>query len=491
MTVASSPSPADVRRWLRDLREPHRLADPVMVGMLTSMDRLPGGSSPLAAGRAAAEVLTEAIERLRPAPGASRKAQLLSNVLRTCFVDGATLESAADRLGLSVRQLTRERARAIELVHAELLAGVRDTTPDPGYHFEPVPTIGGALPRPALAAALRDARTARGIVHVHGPAGVGKTTLVAELAEEVAERVPVLWYRTRPGVNDSLRAVLFELAQHLRAHGRPRLAEVTSATLPTVDVPILSRLAIEELTAIETLVVCDDYHLAEQDRSIGGFLEEAATRLPGLDVVTVGRHEQPRPRSATALRVTGLGPRESRQLLATLLPSATAELSATVHAWTQGIPQLTQMAASWLETASADEVAGGMAAFTERDDVQAFLLDCLTELLDSYDRDVLDAASIFRDRFSDEVLAYVAGRTTGEVADVSRRLVRYHIAARSRQSEVAFIHASVRDYVYTRLPHARKALLHQRAAQWYDRNERSDEARFHDDCAARSAATVA
>src|SRR5579862_8628351 len=115
LAVSDIVSEAAVRVWLGDLREPHRLADPVMTQLLTTRDRVPQSASPLAVGRVASEVLHEAIERLEPPDGVGWKEQLPYLVLRTCFVDGAKLESAADKLGLSVRQLTRERARAIAL----------------------------------------------------------------------------------------------------------------------------------------------------------------------------------------------------------------------------------------------------------------------------------------------------------------------------------------------------------------------------------------
>ena len=118
--------------------------------------------------------------------------------------------------------------------------------------------------------------------------------------------------------------------------------------------------------------------------------------------------------------------------------------------WTGGIPQLVQLAAPWLSTATPEEITGGIVTFTERDEVQAFLLDWLTGLMDSYDRDVLEAASIFRDQFTDAALAFVTGRTTGQVSDISRRLVRYHVALRGRGGDVAFVHGSIRDYVYLR-----------------------------------------
>lgn len=484
--VTPSVSIADVRRWLSDLREPHRLADPVMTSLLTAANRVGPGASPIVVGRAAAELLYEAIERTRADEDAAPKAQLPYQILQACFVDGSKVEATAPKFGLSVRQFSRERARALELVHAELLAEIADAcaTPTTTYAFEPIPTISDFLPRPGVTSALRATLNDTRVLHVHGAAGMGKTTLVAEVAAEAAAAQPVLWYRFRSGVNDSMRAVLFELAQHLRAQGRPRLHELTSASLPAVDELMLSRVALEELANLRTLLVFDDYHLSEPDRRIAAFLDDAATRLTTLSVVTVGRHRDPKPTAAAPLVVPGLTLDETQQLMRQLLSGTTAELAATVHAWTQGTPQLTQMAASWLATATPDEVAGGMSIFTERDEVQAFLLDSLTELMDSYDRDILEAASVFRARFSDQPLAFVAGRTTAEVADVSRRLVRFHVASRSRQGDVAFIHTTVQDYVYRRLSPARQAELHGRAAEWFRGAGDQDEAAHHDELAA-------
>jgi len=489
----TSVSPADLRRWLTDLREPHRLADPVMCELLASSQRLPAASSPVAVGRAAAELLYDAIERTRADEDASRKAQLPYLVLQTCFVDGTKLESAAEKFGLSVRQLSRERGRAIELLHAELMAEVADAAMGAaaGYCFEPIPTISGFVPRPTVSAELRRALDEHRIVHVHGAAGIGKTTAVAELAAELAVATPALWYRLRPGVNDSIGPALFELAQHLRAHGRPRLHELTTASLPAVEEMMLSRVALEELASFPTLLVFDDYHLSEPDHRIGAFLDDAATRLDTLRVLTVGRHQEPRPRAGTPVSVPGLTLAETQQLLRQLLSTTTPELAVTVHAWTQGVPQLTQMAASWLGSATPDEITGGMSVFTDRDEVQAFLLDSLTELMDSYDRDILEAASVFRGRFSDQLLAAVAGRTMGEVADVSRRLVRFHIATRSRQGQVAFIHASVQDYVYRRLGPARAAELHRRAAQCFRAEGEADESAYHQRLAEQPAQAMA
>jgi hypothetical protein len=486
-----------VRRWAGALDDPERLVDPVMVELLRLTRRLPIGGSRVEVGRAGARLVREAIGRLAPGDGAGYRERMAYDVLDTCFVKGVKAESAAVRLGISVRQLSRERTRALTLLHTELAAPLRelgdaetDAEADARvhrYHFEPIPAIADFLDRPAVARALADAVRDEKVVHVHGPAGIGKTSLVAEFAAGRATGAPVLWYRVRAGVNDTLLAVLFELGEHLRGHERPRLAEVTAASLPRIDVSLVGRVAVAELDGHAGLLVFDDYHLSEADPAIGSFLDDITSRLPELRVVTVGRHQEPRPREATAIEVPALSPRETRAMLHKVGAGVDDRTAGAAHEWTGGIPQLVQLAGPWLSTATPEEVTGGIVTFTERDEVQAFLLDWLTGLMDSYDRDILEAASVFRDRFTDAALAFVTGRTTSQVSDTSRRLVRYHVALRGRSGDVAFVHTSIRDYVYERLAADRRRHLHLRAVDWYRAQEERTEADFHEERARANA----
>ncbi|MDQ1712076.1 MAG: hypothetical protein QOE45_1526 [Frankiaceae bacterium] len=463
-----------VRRWVAALDDPERLVDPALVELLRLTSRLPVGASRVEVGRAGAGLLRETVERLRPADDAGYKERLAHRVLVMCFVEGVKAESAAVRLGISVRQLSRERTRAIEFLRTELATTLRDLGEDPTeqpepprYRFEPIPAIAEYVARPAIARTVADAVRDARVVHVHGPAGIGKTSLVAELATAWTTTSPLLWYRLRAGVNDTLLAVLFELGEHLRAHDLPRLAEVTAASVPRIDVSLVSRVAVSELGDHPGVLVFDDYHLSEADPAIGSFLDDISARLPDLRIVTVGRHRDPRPRTAMPIAVPSLTERETRAMLHKSGAGVDDATAAVAHGWTGGIPQLVRLAAPWLSTATAEEITGGVVSFTERDDVQEFLLDWLTGLMDTYDRDILEAASIFRDQFTDAALAAVSGRTVSQVSDISRRLVRYHVALRSRSGDVAFVHTSIREYVYQRLSAQRRAALHAAAADWY------------------------
>lgn len=479
MPVATPVGEEDVRRWLSHLRQPDRLADPDIAALLRARGRLPAATSPIAIGQAGRDLLVQAIDRLKPAGNGPKQQELPYLVLKTCFVDGAKHVSAAERLGMSPRQLTRERARAIRLLHAELSAAATVTATAGSYRPEPIPAIASFLPRPGVTRTLAEMLAQHRLVHVHGPKGIGKTSLVAELAAETARRTPVFWYRFRAGVNTSFGALSFELAEYLRAQGRSALAEYIDGALPAPDAGLVSRLAIRDLTEAAQLVVLDDCHVAEDDAAIFGFVEEAVTRLPELRVVTVGRHRDSALRVGTTYPLPSMTRIETQSLLAQLGVRTSPLMAESVHAWTEGLPHLVTLAASWLKSAGPDEVGEGIAALSQQQEVQDFLLAAISDLLDSADRAILDAASVFRDRFTDESLAYVSEQTPGTVQDTSRRLVRRHLASRSRAGDVAFFHASVREYFYARLSPERRRAIHARAAEWYAAEGNRGETSYH------------
>lgn len=487
---------AVVRRWLSMLDHPDRMGrDAALAGVLETLGLVAEPSTPLTLGRAGAQLFNDLVTEMCAAPPVAHREKLTGDVLRTWVVDRLKLETAARQLGISVRQLTRERTRVLPLLTAALtsrLATVEEAQPAAPdaiaaeapaavastYPFEPIPEITGFVARPTLARTVAAAMGASRAVHVHGGAGLGKTSLVAHLVTHMKPSRPILWHRFRPGVNDSLAAVVFELAQHLRRHGRARTAAALEAALPTPDVTLLTRLMLQDLADHPLVAVFDDAQWVEDNLSIRAFFEDAVTRLPMISVITVSRHEEPRPATSQPVEVSSLDREAAEALLTNLDGFVDDETAERVYTWTGGSPQLIRLAASWLRIASAEEIADGLRAFTQLDDVQAYLLDTLTGLIDRRDRDILDAASTFRTQFTDGVLSQVSGHSLAAVRDTGRQLVRNHIATRSRDG-VAFVHESIRDYVYSRLPEERRCEFHSRAANWYAENGDLAEAAYH------------
>jgi ATP/maltotriose-dependent transcriptional regulator MalT len=480
------PSEADVRRWLTWLQQPDLLPDAALVEVLRQRGQLGPTGAGVELGRTVAAALREIIERFRPAPDAPWRDQLPYRVLQTCYVAGLKHFQAANELAISPRQLNRERTRAVRLVQAELTSGSfvelappAEPAPEPGaYQPTPIPAILDFQTRLALMSRLAQVLNHDRFVHVHGPRGIGKTCLVAELALQRQTTTPVLWHRFRPGVNDTQASLLFEFAEHLRTRGRPGPAHGFGPSTPP-DLAILGRLILREQADLPLLLVLDDFHVVEADPTIAGFVDDAVSRLRDLRVIVIGRHSDPPEGTATSFEVPPMTRLETQKLLTQAGLRTNPSMAQAIQRWTAGIPQLIRLAATWLQAASDDEIARGLAAFTELHTVQNFLLGSITELIESADRAVLDAASLFRQHFSDEAVAHVAGLTVGAVRDISRRFVTSHLATRSRAGDVAFFHASVREYFYSRLDEPLRMQLHNRAAEWYDHHELTDEAAYH------------
>jgi ATP/maltotriose-dependent transcriptional regulator MalT len=476
---------SQLRRWLTLLQKPDQLACPEVEALLDAHGRRPDMPSEVAVGKAAAELLIEEIERLAPKQDSSRDQNLPHLVLRTCFIDGAKLFQAAARLGLSERQLTRERTRAIRLLKSELEVPIRRGSYAP-YRPEPIPRMQGFFQRPAATRALAEALAKHHLVHVHGPVGIGKTSLVAELAAQASIATPVLWYRFRAGVNTSLVALLFELGEYLRHEGLSELSGFMTDALPDPDTSLATRIALQGFSGRDQLLVFDDYQTVETDLTIIGWIDEVVSRLPGLRIVTISRHRYGGNRSGMAFEVGSLTRVETKDFLAHLGVDLQPDLNRRLHLFTHGNPHLVKLAASWLKKADEDEVAQNIRSFGKQAKVQEFLLESVTELMDPDDRAVLEAATVFRERFSDDALAFVSGHTLGAIQDASLRLMRVYLATRSRDGESAFVHASVRDYVYARLASERRAHLHERAAEWYEKVGKTKEAHFQRERSAKS-----
>jgi hypothetical protein len=327
---------ARVRRWLVNLARPELLADAEMTALLHAHGRGASGS-PVEVGRAGVLLLSDAVDSLAPPEGSPAAAALPYRVLRTCFVEGVKNSVAAERLGLSERQLSRERARAVALLATHLAPPA-----SPGGGGLPPPLPAPFLPRPGLAAALQDATRCSRRVHVTGPDGSGKTTLVAAHARSVG--AGVFWCRAGLRSDDGLPALLFELGEHLVPHDAS-LASYVRGALPDVDVGLATRIAIAALAGRERLLVLDGWGEGPAGR-VDAFLDEAAARLP-LTVVTIARRPS---HGRVSVHVPGFSATEVGDLLALHGVTADPTVVAALQKWSAGNPRLVAAAAGWLAT---------------------------------------------------------------------------------------------------------------------------------------------
>lgn len=348
----------------------------------------------------------------------------------------------------------------------------------------------GWVSRPRLTARL-DAVTGRELVLVCGPAGFGKSSL---LADWVRHRPGVAWLSLDAGDNDPVR-----FWRHVAAAldgARPGLAERVGALLGgagTLDAAVGALVNELAEVACEVVLVVDDYHLVESPE-VHRSLEFLLDHQPGaLRLVLAGRTDPPLPLArmrargqlaelrAADLRFT---PAEAAELLraaaGTELPDAVVSaLGERTEGWAAGL----QLAALSLRGRDGvDDVAAFVEEFSGS---HRYVLDYLAEeVLDRQPdelRTFLLETSVL-ERLCGPLCDEVTGRTGSQrlleaieaanlfviPLDGTRRWWRYHhlfadlLRARLMQTDPA-----------------RPPELHRAAAGWYERQALPDDAIRH------------
>jgi LuxR family maltose regulon positive regulatory protein len=158
-----------------------------------------------------------------------------------------------------------------------------------------IPRAPRLVVRESLIAALSEGLS-RPLTLVYGPAGSGKTMLVAQWAESVTQERPIAWLSLEADDNDPARFWMYVI-EALRSVV-PGIGETSVAMLRAPGV----NLAVEALPALineladcseQFVLVLDDYHSIEDERIHGGMaslIEHLPTRLR---IVLTSRAEPP------------------------------------------------------------------------------------------------------------------------------------------------------------------------------------------------------
>nr|MDQ3914780.1 hypothetical protein [Actinomycetota bacterium] len=189
-----------------------------------------------------------------------------------------------------------------------------------------------------LDAVVRRARR----VHVAGPAGAGKTMLVASWTG--GADTTVFWHAFAPRLGGALPGLLLELGEHLLP-GDPSLASYLRAALPRADLGLAARIALASLRREPRLLVLDDFDAVARDASVEVFLD-AVARLPSATIVTVGRGRG-RP-GIPCVSVPALSANEVAALLALRGAGDDPGTARHLHCWTGGNVRLVDAAAACL-----------------------------------------------------------------------------------------------------------------------------------------------
>lgn len=352
----------------------------------------------------------------------------------------------------------------------------------------------GWVPRPRLLELLR-AGAGRELVLVCGPAGFGKSSLLAEWVRS-DRRAAVAWLSLDEGDNDPVRfwryvvAALDRVQPGVAEHAGPLLGGPASTTCTAAVTALVNELA---GVPDEVVLVVDDYHLiqaAEVHRSLEFLLDHLP---PSLRLVLASRSDPPLPLARLRARgqLAELRAAELRFTLdetAGLLRGATgrdlpdrvvAALGECTEGWVAGL----QLAAlSLLGRGDSADIAGFVAEFSGS---HRYVLDYLAEeVLDRQGeqlRTFLLETSVL-ERLSGPLCDAVLGRGGSQQLLESVERANLFLIPLDEARQWWRYHHLFADLLQARLLHqhpARVPELHRAAADWHERHGLTEDAIRH------------
>jgi len=355
-------------------------------------------------------------------------------------------------------------------VHAFRLVEVLADAAPVARHLE-TPLVGRERERQRLWRDYEDAvadRTCR-LFTLLGPAGIGKSRLVADFLERVVDDADVLRGRCLPygegitywplveiltAIGVAPETIVASTPEETRVAFR-RLLEARAAERPQVVV-------VDDLQWAEPVLVDLVEHVADLSRNAPVFLVCVA-RTELLDARPAWGGGK---LNATALLLEPLRAEECEQLMAHLVPDATldAELRERIAAASDGYPLYVEEMLAMVREHGADEI-------TVPPTIQA-LLQARIDSLGGDIRVVLERGAVEGEVFHRTTVAELVPDGSRPDLDahlaslVRRELIRPERSLIPGEDAYRFRHLLIRDAAYGAMPKELRARLHERLATW-------------------------
>jgi ATP/maltotriose-dependent transcriptional regulator MalT/DNA-binding XRE family transcriptional regulator len=325
-----------------------------------------------------------------------------------------------------------------------------------------------AVPRRKLLAELRGRLASDRAVVVLGLAGLGKTTLAADLGR-MHRPEPVCWLTLTSGVATSWEAVLRRLARLLVREGCSEAASQSESGEDESKPATLDQQLelLGEALAGQPLVCIDNAHLVRDDEMVMTVIRYLVEATP-VRLLLTSREQLPLP-GMGVFRLTGLEPDEARALVAQLDSSLPPELVERLIARTAGSPMLLRLSLGQLRTAA--EPARLIEHLETQPEIADYLLDTTLRQLGEPAAALLALLAVLRQPVDlhNETLVelYQASEGPCDLLAALAELQRHQLID---HPSTALLHPLVRDHAYARLVGdvARRRRLHRLVADWFE-----------------------
>lgn len=311
---------------------------------------------------------------------------------------------------------------------------------------------------------------ASGLVVISGMAGVGKTALAATLAQQIAGPHPIFWHTFHEDEDASV--LVWDLAGFLAQQGQTELWAILQSSRQSGSqpppLPTLIDYLLQHLEGRTYLLCLDDFHYVADDPALADFMERLLRLVAGsrLMVISTLRHVPEFVQSPEPTILGGLNLTDTAQLLAKQELVLTPELTAVLHANTEGNAQFLTLAIDALKRTRTPERL--LERLAEADSIERYLLRELDEGLTTEERALLEAIAVLLG-YPGTRAAIEAVLDNGRIRRTLRSLCDRHLIAISgdEPDQTYTLHAIVRSFYYEELTQRPKQAMHQRAGEFY------------------------
>jgi serine/threonine protein kinase/tetratricopeptide (TPR) repeat protein len=354
---------------------------------------------------------------------------------------------------------------------------------------ETVPTVPHFIGRTAELATYQTQLERDRFLIITGLAGMGKTTLGAKLARQMAATPDqVFWFTFDSIEKSTTEALYWALATFLDNRGEPSLAKYLrgeiGAQKPLERMAKLNLL----LAALATgnYVLCfDDVQIAQDVPDIAYFFKLIRQRFVELKqplpatFILMGRSVPPDMEYLVAQSLRGLTADELVPFLADRNVILPRELVQQLWQHTEGNPKLLELSASNLVGLSAEAAATFIASLVRRGDIRDYLMRNIYATLTPDEQLVMGALAVFPGPIArDGVEELLADEQISRVAQHLDALVNKHVLTLDQDDQID-CHDLVREYCYHILNRRDRDRFHQGAAFYFEQEQNWLAAGYH------------
>lgn len=382
--------------------------------------------------------------------------------------------------GLSTLRITR-RLSEMEQRLTELVKSKPETPLTLSlFELESPPLTPGFVARKAEIQEYQR-RLKKGFVAIDGMAGVGKTWVGAQIAKRQRE-VSCFWFTFRPGLRDTLEALLWELSVFLAIHDEPELWQMLQDQR-SYPLNVKVGQLVQSFSKHRFLLCLDDFQVVQNDQQINSFFAElrnrlSATRPSTTNVIIIGFEKPKFMADDDSPPLQGLSKRDMDEWLDHTPLQISKPLRKELWEKTAGNAKFISLFVQWAtaQPRTASAIREFINQLPERSEIAGYILTRISETLTPDEQTIVQSISQFRGPVSADTLGCVLAMQG--LVSLLRRMARRHLLE-IRADGKYFLHSILHGFYKASFDPHNLASFHRIVAECFVREGDFIEASYH------------